>query len=172
MLESTDAEIILSGFEFKLYNLLCDLKWKWKLLSCVWLFVTPWTIRPWNSLGQNTGVGSLSILQGVFPIQESKRGLLHCGWILDQLSYQGNPHVNPFSRGSFQPRDWTQVSHIISRFFTSWASREAHVILTQPFNLNESLNFFVSMELMIVPTPSPWKRNAKKKNGCLRRPYK
>ena len=31
----------------------------------------------------------------------------------------------PFSRGSFQPRDWTQVSRIAGRFFTSWATREA-----------------------------------------------
>ena len=31
----------------------------------------------------------------------------------------------PFSRGSSQPRDWTQVSHIAGRFFTSWANREA-----------------------------------------------
>ena len=30
----------------------------------------------------------------------------------------------PFSRGSSQPRDWTQVSHITGRFFTSWARRE------------------------------------------------
>ena len=32
----------------------------------------------------------------------------------------------PFCRGSSQPRDWTQVSHIARRFFTSWATREAH----------------------------------------------
>ena len=31
----------------------------------------------------------------------------------------------PFSRGSSQPRDWTQVSHTAGRFFTSWATREA-----------------------------------------------
>ena len=31
----------------------------------------------------------------------------------------------PFSRGSSQPRDWTQVSHIVGRFFTNWAIREA-----------------------------------------------
>ena len=31
----------------------------------------------------------------------------------------------PFSRGSSQPRDWTQVYHIADRFFTSWATREA-----------------------------------------------
>ena len=33
---------------------------------------------PWNSPGQNTGVGSLSLLQEIFPTQESNRGLLHC----------------------------------------------------------------------------------------------
>ena len=43
---------------------------------------------PWNSPGQNTGVGSLSLLQGIFPTQESNRGLLHCRWILYQLSYR------------------------------------------------------------------------------------
>ena len=32
----------------------------------------------------------------------------------------------PFSRGSSQPRDWTQVSHITGRFFTSWARRETY----------------------------------------------
>ena len=46
---------------------------------------------PWNSLGQNTGVGSLSLLQGIFLTQESNRGLLHCRRILYQLSYQGSP---------------------------------------------------------------------------------
>ena len=31
----------------------------------------------------------------------------------------------PFSKGSYQPKDWTQVSHIAGRFFTSWATGEA-----------------------------------------------
>ena len=35
----------------------------------------------------------------------------------------------PFSRGSFQPRDWTQVSHIAGRFFTVWATRKAPDIM-------------------------------------------
>ena len=34
--------------------------------------------RAWNSPGQNTGVGSLSLLQGIFATQESNPGLLHC----------------------------------------------------------------------------------------------
>ena len=39
-----------------------------------------------------TGVGSLSLLQGIFPTQESNRVLLHCRRILYQLSYQGSPN--------------------------------------------------------------------------------
>ena len=42
---------------------------------------------PWNSPDQNTGVGSCSLLRGVFLTQESNRGLLHCRQILYQLSY-------------------------------------------------------------------------------------
>ena len=43
---------------------------------------------PWNSPGENTGVGSLSILQQIFLTQELNRDLLHWRWILYQLSYQ------------------------------------------------------------------------------------
>ena len=60
---------------------------------------------PWNSPGQNTGVGSLSLLQGIFPTQGSNSGLLHGGQILYQLSHQGSPRIlewvaYPFSRRS------------------------------------------------------------------------
>ena len=41
----------------------------------------------WNSPGQNTGVGSLSLLQWIFLAQESNWRLLHCRGILYQLSY-------------------------------------------------------------------------------------
>ena len=47
---------------------------------------------PWNSPGQNTGVGSLSLLQGVFPTQGSNPGHLHFRWILHHLSHQGSPN--------------------------------------------------------------------------------
>ena len=46
---------------------------------------------PWNSPGQNTGVGSFSLLQGIFPTQGLNPGLPHCRQILYQLSYQGSP---------------------------------------------------------------------------------
>ena len=41
---------------------------------------------------KNIGVGSLSLLQGLFLTQESTPGFLHCRWILYQLSYQGSPN--------------------------------------------------------------------------------
>ena len=48
--------------------------------------------KPKNTkVGSNTGVGSLSPLQRVFLTQESNQGLLHCRWILYQLSSQGSP---------------------------------------------------------------------------------
>ena len=45
---------------------------------------------PWNSLGQNTGMGSLSLLQGFFPTQGSSPGLTHCRWIIYKLSHKGS----------------------------------------------------------------------------------
>ena len=63
----------------------------------------------WNSLGQNTGVGSLSLLQGIFPTQGWNPGLPHCRRILYQLNHKGSPRilewvVYPFSsRSSHEP---------------------------------------------------------------------
>ena len=46
----------------------------------------------WTSPCQNTGVGSLSLLQGIFSTQDSNPGLLHCR-ILDQLSHKRSPRI-------------------------------------------------------------------------------
>ena len=46
---------------------------------------------PWDFPGKNTGVRSVSLLQGIFPTQGSNLGLLHCRWILYLLSYRGSP---------------------------------------------------------------------------------
>ena len=46
----------------------------------------PMDCSPWNSPGQNTRVGSLSLLQRIFPTQGLNPGLPHCRWILYQLS--------------------------------------------------------------------------------------
>ena len=47
-------------------------------------------MTPWNSPGQNTGGGSLSLLQGIFPTQGLNPGLLYCRQILYWLSHQGS----------------------------------------------------------------------------------
>ena len=65
---------------------------------------------PWNSPGQNTGVGSLSPLQGIFPTQGLNPGIPNCRQTLYQLSHKGSPkslsHVqlffNPMDRGAWR----------------------------------------------------------------------
>ena len=56
----------------------------------------------------------------------------------------------PFSRGSFQPRDWTQVSHFAGRFFTSWDTRKAHKwALLMEYNLLKIVNHYTAyLQLM------------------------
>ena len=72
---------------------------------------------PWNSPGQNTGVGSRSLLQGIFPTQGSNPGLLHSKQIIYQLSYQGSP--------SNLTRDYqTHVSSTARLTLNHWATRE------------------------------------------------
>ena len=85
---------------------------------------------PWNSPGQNIGVGSLFLLQGIFPTEGLRPGLPHCTQILYQLSHKGSPRIlewvaYPFSSGSSRPRNQTVVSCIAGGFFTNWAIREA-----------------------------------------------
>ena len=59
-------------------------------LSLVWLFVTTWTVAHQAPPGKNTGVGCHALLQGIFLTQGSNPSLLHCRWILYQLSYPGS----------------------------------------------------------------------------------
>ena len=81
---------------------------KWKSLSHIRLFETLWTIQSCNSPGQNTEVGSHSILQGIFPTQGLNPGFPHCRQILYQQSHKGSPKilelvVHVFSSGSSWP---------------------------------------------------------------------
>ena len=83
---------------------------------------------PWNSLGQNTEVGSLSLFQGIFSTQGSNPGVLHYRHIFYQLSQEGRSRLlewvtYPFSSGSSLPRNWTGVFCIAGGFFTNWAIR-------------------------------------------------
>ena len=83
----------------------------------------------WNSLGQSTGVGSLSLLQGIFPTQGSNPGLAHCRQILYQLSHKGSPRIlewvaYPFSSRSLRSRKGTGLTCSAGRFLTNWTIRE------------------------------------------------
>ena len=63
------VQLMALNLTHELKHFIC-LKVKVKLLSCVRLFVTPWTIRflhPWDSPGKNTGVGCHFLLQGSLP---------------------------------------------------------------------------------------------------------
>ena len=55
--------------------------------SCLTL-CDPMLLCPWNSPGKNTGVGSHSLLQGIFPTWGLNPSLLHCKQILYHLSHQ------------------------------------------------------------------------------------
>ena len=85
---------------------------------------------PWNSPGQNTRVGSLSLLQGIFSTHGSNPGLSHCRQIDYQLSHKGSPGILEgvacsFSRGSSWLKNGTGVSCIAGRLHHSSAIREA-----------------------------------------------
>ena len=85
---------------------------------------------PWNSPGQNSGVGSLSLPRGSSQPRGSNPAHLHFRQILYQLSHKGSPRIlewvaYPFTRGSSQPRNHNRVSCIAGRFFTNWAIWEA-----------------------------------------------
>ena len=127
--------------------------WRWKSPSRVWLFATPW-----NSPGQNTGVGRLSLLPGDLP----NPGLLNCRWILYQMSHNGSPRIlewvaHAFSSRSSRPRNWTGFSCIAGRFFTSWATYTG-----SPYSLLYTLSKWDSWSQMcsfLMPS-SLWLYNA------------
>ena len=109
---------IFNNFESESHSVLSNPLWPHSLYS------------PWTFPGQNTGVGSLFLLQGIFPTQELNLGLPHCRWVLYQLSNKGSSRILgwvacPFSSRFSCPRNWTGVSCIAGGFFTNWAIREA-----------------------------------------------
>ena len=134
---------------------------------------------PWNSPGQNTRMGSLCLLQGIFPTQGLNPGLPHCMWVLYQLSHKASPRMlewvaYPFSSGSSWARSWTGVPCIEGRFFTNWAIREAQkpglVWVNIAFNINwppdiknyiafsygQNVKFTTFRYSILLKTQHPW----------------
>ena len=87
---------------------------------------------------ENTRVGSLSLLQGIFPTQESNLGLLYCKWILYQLSYQGSPLLvgNIFVKKCFTNRFYCccLVTKSCPTFFATPGTAAHHIPLSMGFS--------------------------------------
>ena len=86
---------------FLLYFIFCHFTYNVSCCRLLWLVGESCSVvsnslqphglySPWNSPVQNTGVGSHSPLEGIFPTQGSNPGFLHCRWILCQLSHKGS----------------------------------------------------------------------------------
>ena len=114
-------------------------------------------------------MGSLSLLQGIFPIQGSNPGIPHCRWILYKLSHKVSPSIlewiaYPFSSGSSQPRNhllhcrWIlyQLSYQGSTSLTIWSSNR--ILGTYPKDLKTSVytktytRIFILALLMVAQT--------------------
>ena len=92
---------------------------------------------PWNSPGQNTGIGSLSLLQGIFSTQGLNPGLPHCRWILYQLSHKGSPRILEWA--------WPPYCRLTSPLFVllSWC-------LLIPILLDHCHSFFILLCLNVL----------------------
>ena len=107
---------------------------------------------PWNSPGQNSGVGSCALLQGIFPTPRSNPDLPHCRRILYQLSHKGSPRIlewgaYPSSRGS----SWPRVFCISGKFFTSWrVLTDLQWNITKPHNFKQKTYKHLYSDWMLV----------------------
>ena len=113
----------------------------------------------WNSPGQSTGVGSLSLLQGIFPTQGSNPGLPHCRRTLYQLSHQGSPSIlewvaYPFSKGSSHPRNPTRVSCI---------GRKIRYQLSYQGSPKDTVSLSKNVKINFIRQPKWWKWWAEEK---------
>ena len=131
----------------------------------------------WNSLGQNTGVGSLSLLQGIFPTQGLNLGLPHCRPIPYQLSHKGSPQLS----GSVQfssvaqscPTLWDPMNCSMQASLSitiSWSSLKlmsvesvmpsSHLILCRPLLLlppiPPSIRVFSNESTLCMRWPKYW----------------
>ena len=77
----------------------------------------------------------------------------HKWHIWTEWTYKNTNDIS-FSRGSSKPRDWTQVSHIAGRFFTSWATRE--VIIRYYYSLLALIGHSLLIRMKNFPEKLSW----------------
>ena len=121
------------------------------------------SVIPWNSSGQNTEVGSLSLLQGIFPTQGSNPGLPHCRLILYHLGHKGSPRILewvypiPCPSGYSWPRNWTGSPALQTDSLANRAIREAHklVVMNKSIRSLQLKNMWI-MHFEFNVTVCPW----------------
>ena len=88
--------------------------WKWKSLSCVWLFADPWTIQPMEFSRPEYWRGSLSLLHGIFPTQELNPGPLIAGRFFTSWATREAPKLSMIlpCTGETQKWKWKSLSHV------------------------------------------------------------
>ena len=90
--------------------------------------------NPWNSPGQDTGVSSHFLLQGIVPTQGSNPGLSCCRQILYQLIFQGSPKKTEHQRiDAFELWCWRRLLRV------PWTARRSNQSIPKEINLEYSL---------------------------------
>ena len=163
--------------------------WKWsESHSVVSDSATPWTVCPWNFPVQNTGVGSWSLFQGIFPTQGLNPGLPHCRQILYHLSHQGSPVVKywnfvtvfvtsfcypgPASPGNHRSVSVTLGWFAFSRILCKW-SHTFYILLALFLSLSKIILKFLQVHrvvhsfLLLSSTPLHGYNTGDRHLGCL-----
>ena len=104
---------------------------------------------PWSSPGQDTGVGSHSLLQGIVPTQGSNPDFLPCRWILYQLSHQGSPNGFTLSKFLVNFRQNMSQIYILNPFLNMMVLLIWMRDCKQPFQLTD-LTFINNASIKIV----------------------
>ena len=125
--------------------------------------VAPRLLCAWDSPGKNTGVGCHFLLQGSFATQEWNPGLLHCRWVLYQLSYKGScisPPLLTYALNSFS-YDLSQTSSLsimcIRRSQSKWQLHSS-IFLMPSINLGSILLHIPCLiqQQILLPLPSTY----------------
>ena len=133
---------------------------KWKLLTCIWFFATPWSTTVHGILqARILEWVAFPLLQGIFPTQGLNPGLLHCRWILYQLSHKGSPRIlewvaYPFSRGSSWSRNQARVN-VGKCVYLNWCENLNFLVCIRVLIWLSSLSFAVRPEAWLSLGPSP-----------------
>ena len=118
----------------------------------------------------NTGVGSLSLSQGIFLTQELNQDLLHCRWILYQLSYQGSPtgNIPHHDKGHTTNLHLTSFSMVKSWKYSPLRSRVRQGCPLSPLLSNIVLEVLVMAIREVKQTKGIqiWKRSSKTLTVC------